>query len=110
MYKRLSKMIQTGPDARFYAISAKCPKPFSNRGKDLVVQFSVKHVQKLDCGGGYIKLLPDGLDQSKFGGDSDYAIMFGPDICGTSTKRVHVIFTYKGTPVIPTVGCTYDVI
>jgi len=22
--------------------------------------------------------------------------MFGPDICGTSTKRVHVIFTYKG--------------
>jgi len=22
--------------------------------------------------------------------------MFGPDICGTSTKRVHVIFSYKG--------------
>jgi len=22
--------------------------------------------------------------------------MFGPDICGTSTKKVHVIFTYKG--------------
>jgi len=29
-----------------------------NTGKDLVVQFSVKHAQKLDCGGGYIKLLP----------------------------------------------------
>jgi calreticulin len=40
--------------------------------------------------------LPDTTDQSKFGGDSEYAIMFGPDICGTSTKRVHVIFTYKG--------------
>jgi len=88
--------IMTTPDARFYAISSKLPKSFSNRGKDLVLQFSVKHTQKIDCGGGYIKLLPDNLDQSKFGGDSDYAIMFGPDICGTSTKRVHVIFTYKG--------------
>lgn len=52
--------------------------------------------QKIDCGGGYIKLLPSGLDQSKFGGESPYSIMFGPDICGTSTKKVHVIFTYKG--------------
>jgi calreticulin len=56
----------------------------------------VKHTQKIDCGGGYIKLLPDTVNQAKFAGDSDYAIMFGPDICGTSTKRVHVIFTYKG--------------
>jgi len=56
----------------------------------------VKHTQKIDCGGGYIKLMPADIDQSKFGGDTDYAIMFGPDICGTSTKRVHVIFTYKG--------------
>jgi len=94
--KEENKGIMTTPDARFYAISSKLPKSFSNRGKDLVLQFSVKHTQKIDCGGGYIKLLPDGLDQSKFGGDSDYAIMFGPDICGTSTKRVHVIFTYKG--------------
>jgi len=90
------KGIMTSPDARFYAISSKMPQPFSNKGKDLVLQFSVKHTQKLDCGGGYIKLLPEGLDQAKFGGDSDYAIMFGPDICGTSTKRVHVILTYKG--------------
>ena len=34
-------------------------------------------------------------DQSKLNGDSDYTIMFGPDICG-STKKVHVIFNYKG--------------
>lgn len=30
-----------------------------------------------------------------FGGDTPYSIMFGPDLCG-STKRVHVIFNYKG--------------
>jgi calreticulin len=31
-----------------------------------------------------------------FGGETPYSIMFGPDICGFSTKKVHVIFTYKG--------------
>lgn len=90
------KGIQTAQDAKFYFLSAKIPKPFSNRGKKLVIQFSVKHEQSIDCGGGYIKLLPADTDQKQFNGDSPYYIMFGPDICGTSTKRVHVIFTYKG--------------
>jgi calreticulin len=89
------KGIQTSEDAKFYSLSAKFAKPFSNEGKDLVVQFSVKHEQDIDCGGGYIKILPE-LEQKKFNGDSEYAIMFGPDICGTSTRKVHVIFTYKG--------------
>ncbi|EFA79051.1 calreticulin [Heterostelium album PN500] len=88
------KGIQTSPDARFYAISSKFPA-FSNEGKDLVLQFTVKHEQKLDCGGAYIKLLPDTLDQENFGGDSEYFIMFGPDICGAS-KRTHLIFNYNG--------------
>jgi len=88
--------LQATQDARFYAISAKFDKPFSNEGKDLVFQFQVKFPQKIDCGGGYIKLLPSSVDQQNFGGESDYYIMFGPDICGTTTKRVHVIFNYKG--------------
>merc|ERR1711962_1273857 len=29
-------------------------------------------------------------------GDTPYHVMFGPDICGPGTKKVHVIFTYKG--------------
>jgi len=61
-----------------------------------VLQFSVKHEQKIDCGGGYIKLLPPNTDQEGFTGDSKYNIMFGPDICGTGTKKVHVILNYKG--------------
>ncbi len=52
--------IQTGPDSRFFAISAPIAKAFSNKGKDLVLQFSAKHPQTLDCGGGYIKLIPEG--------------------------------------------------
>lgn len=86
------KGIKTGEDARFYGISAKLDEPFTNKGKDLVLQFSVKHEQDLDCGGAYIKLLGD-IDQKKFGGDSPYQIMFGPDICG-STRRTHAIFNY----------------
>jgi calreticulin len=91
------KGIRTSQDARFYQISAQFPGgSFSNEGKDLILQYSVKHEQKIDCGGGYVKILPSGLDQTQFNGDSNYNIMFGPDICGSSTKKTHLIFHYKG--------------
>jgi calreticulin len=61
----------------------------------LILQFSVKHEQHIDCGGAYVKILPAGIDQTDFSGDSPYNIMFGPDICG-NTKRVHAIVTYDG--------------
>lgn len=90
------KGIQTSTDARFYGISAKLDKPFVSGDKPLVIQYSVKHEQQLDCGGAYIKLLPGGakFDAAKFGGDSPYAVMFGPDVCGTSNKKTHVILHY----------------
>ncbi|XXG46858.1 hypothetical protein AAC387_Pa02g1594 [Persea americana] len=65
------KGIQTTEDFRFYAISAVFPE-FSNKDKTLVFQFSVKHEQKLDCGGGYMKLLSGEVDQKKFGGETPY--------------------------------------
>jgi len=43
-------------------------------------------------------LLPAGLDQADFKGgasESQYNIMFGPDICG-STKKTHVILNHGG--------------
>jgi calreticulin len=87
--------VQTSQDARFYAYTAKFPK-FSNKDKDLVLQYTVKHEQKIDCGGGYLKITPSTVNQQEFNGDSEYNIMFGPDICGSSTKKVHLIFNYKG--------------
>lgn len=89
------KGIQTSQDARFYAISSKFPA-FSNENKDLVLQFQIRFPQKIDCGGGYIKLLGSNIDQKGFSGDTPYHIMFGPDICGTSTRRTHAIFTFEG--------------
>jgi len=93
--KEKDEGIQTSQDARFYGLSANFDK-FSNEGKPLVVQFTVKHEQNIDCGGGYVKVFPSDLDQKDMHGDSVYNIMFGPDICGPGTKKVHVIFNYKG--------------
>lgn len=90
------KGIQTSPDARFHIASAMMSESFDNAGKDLVISYTVKHEQDLDCGGAYLKLLPAGFDQKTFSGDSAYSIMFGPDVCGYSTRKTHVIFGYKG--------------
>jgi len=89
------KGLQTSEDAKFFAASATFEK-FSNAGKTLVLQFQVRFPQGIDCGGGYLKYLPSGFDQKDFKGDTKYNVMFGPDICGTSTKRVHVIFFHNG--------------
>ncbi|KAG5848003.1 hypothetical protein ANANG_G00132250 [Anguilla anguilla] len=65
------KGLQTSQDARFYSSSARF-EAFSNAGKPLVVQFTVKHEQTIDCG------------------------RLRPDICGPGTKKVHVILSYAG--------------
>jgi len=90
--RQAERGLHTSQDARFYAISTKLSKGFSNKDKRLVLQFSVKHQQTLDCGGGYIKL----LDWVDFNGESPYSIMFGPDICGPGHKIVHFILNRKG--------------
>jgi len=90
-----SKGLQTSEDARFYGVSSNFDS-FDNEEKSLVIQFSVKHEQNIDCGGGYVKVFANDLDQTDMHGESPYEIMFGPDICGPGTKKVHVIFSYKG--------------
>jgi len=88
------KGLKTLDDARFYTLSTGFEE-FSNKDKTLVLQFSLKQDQNIDCGGGYVKLHPAGLDQVNYDGESAYNIMFGPDICG-STRRTHVILTKGG--------------
>jgi calreticulin len=88
--------LHTSQDARFYAIAQKLAQSFSSKDKKLVVQFSVKHQQNIDCGGGYLKVLPDTTDLANWNGDSAYNIMFGPDICGPGHKIVHFILNKKG--------------
>jgi calreticulin len=104
------KGLQTSQDARHYSLSAKFDKLFDNKDKTTVIQFSVKFAQGIDCGGAYIKVIPDGLNQEQFKDDSPYYIMFGPDVCGSSTRRVHFIFSYKGKNLLwkKTLNCLTD--
>lgn len=101
--------IQTHPDSRFFATSAIFPE-FDNKGRTLVIQYSVKIEQKIECGGAYVKLMSGNVNQKKFSRDSPYSIMFGPDICGSSTKKLHAIISYKGQnyPIKKELQCETD--
>ncbi|KAF3614212.1 Calreticulin [Capsicum annuum] len=103
------KGIQTTTDARHFAISAKIPE-FSNKNRTLVVQYSIKFEQDIECGGGYLKLHSGYVNQKKYGGDTPYSMMFGPDLCGTQTKKLHVILSYQGQnyPIKKDLQCETD--
>uniref|UniRef100_A0A1B6GF90 Calreticulin n=1 Tax=Cuerna arida TaxID=1464854 RepID=A0A1B6GF90_9HEMI len=87
--------VKTSQDARFYAMGTKFDKVIDNRDKTIIIQYAVRHPQNIDCGGGYLKLFDEKFDPANFDGQTDYVLMFGPDICG-STKKVHIIFKYNG--------------
>jgi len=93
-WEEVSEAIKTGEDSKFFGISTEFT-PFSNKGKDLVIQYTMKHSQDIECGGGYMKVGPKPDDLTKFGDPTEYYFMFGPDQCG-GTKRIHVILNYKG--------------
>ena len=96
--EEVNKGLAVTEDMRFHAITAPLAKMASSKGKDLVLQFSVKieNHQYAFCGGGYIKLLPEGTKVETFGGDDEYSIMFGPDLCGYDVSHIHAIFNHKG--------------
>lgn len=96
----------TGVDARFYGASAHFKKPFSNKGKTLVVQYEVTSDKDVECGGGYLKMGEKMEDATKFGDPTKYSLMFGPDKCG-HTKRTHLIFNYKGKNVLKKTDLPY---
>ena len=50
------KGIQTSPDARFFSLTAPLDSEVKNDGKDLVVSYTVRHDQNIDCGGAYLKV------------------------------------------------------
>jgi len=91
----LNKGISTSQDAKFYHIASKFPTVVDG-SKKLVVQLTVKHEQGIDCGGGYVKIMKSGVKLEDFDGNTDYNVMFGPDICGPPKKMIHIIFNHEG--------------
>lgn len=60
---------------------------FVHRDMPLVIQFTVKHEQNIDCGGGYIKHFDCKFDQADMHGESPYNIMFGSGSCHLAPRR-----------------------
>ncbi|KAL7721288.1 Calreticulin [Entamoeba marina] len=87
------KGLQTTENSKFYITAAKLDEEFTNKDSNLVVQYNLKFEQNIDCGGGYIKLMPkNALDSlEKFTPDSQYNIMFGPDVCGASKEHMSLL-------------------
>jgi len=99
------KGIQTSEDSKFFGISAAFDS-FSNKDKELIVQYQAKYEKDVECGGGYLKIGPKMEDATTFGDPTVYNIMFGPDKCGY-TKRTHLIFNYKGKHVLKKADLDY---
>jgi hypothetical protein len=86
--------IKTADFSTNYAVSALFPS-FSTSSKPLIIQYTLKNENVVDCAGGYIKILSLNTNQRKFSGKTPYLIMFGPDICNGEAKG-HLIIPYKG--------------
>merc|ERR1712224_1071736 len=99
------KGIQTQEDSKFFGISASFDS-FSNKGKDLIIQYQAKYEKDVECGGGYVKIGPKMSDPTTFGDPTPYNIMFGPDKCGYN-KRTHLIFNYGGKNVLKKSDLSY---
>lgn len=82
---------------KHHAISANLDKPFDFTPKTLVVQYEVKFLNGLECGGAYIKLLSyedQYPDLKQITDKTPYTIMFGPDKC-SSENKYHFIVRFR---------------
>jgi hypothetical protein len=79
-----------------HAISAPFSAPIDFSHRPLVVQYEVKYQKGGNCGGGYLKLLEDGFQNSgkEFEDKTPWVIMFGPDLTCPGSK-IHFIFRHK---------------
>ena len=86
--------IKTMTDKGRYQISADLGETFSNKDKMLIISYCLKMDNQPDCGGGYIKLFPDSLDQKQMNENSTYYLMFGPDFYLHLKRDVEFVYNY----------------
>lgn len=95
----IQRGIKTLDNYRHYCISSKFQKCLvkEDKSKPLIIQYTVKQDRPVICGGLYLKLFPDGLDQKRFTGGTPYSLMFGPDICHAHTHFIKFLVNRNGT-------------
>ena len=55
--ENVNRGLRTIDNMHFYALTAPLREPLSNQDRDLIIQFSAKNEQGLDCGGAYLKVI-----------------------------------------------------
>lgn len=102
--------METMDTRRNYLLTSNFSKVMDTRNKDLIVQYTVRINYNVDCSGQYIKLLDKSADTWTFSNNTKYELMFGPDICGATFRRTHVIIRYKGAeyPTLRPLNCIKD--
>lgn len=64
-----------------------CKSMFTADASEFVVQYEVKiQEQPVECGGAYLKIINQDYEPRSFNDSTTFAIMFGPDRCGSKNK------------------------
>mmetsp|Transcript_49960 Transcript_49960/g.79053 ORF Transcript_49960/g.79053 Transcript_49960/m.79053 type:complete len:413 (-) Transcript_49960:81-1319(-) len=88
-------------DHQFFTVVAPF-EPFSNRGKMLIIQFTINMRSNPICGNFAIKVGPKLPHLNKFSRRSPYHIMFGPYYCGNRNHITELRFSYNNRSVSKT--------
>lgn len=71
---------------------------YNNEGEELIIQYTVMFPQEVGCGGGAIKVMPEGFEQTNFDGSVPFLIALGPDIWGEKKIKIDIhSHGYKAT-------------
>ena len=89
--------LQTVDEAAYYQFSSKLAQPMNTSGRDFVLQYTVRFENGYECSGGYVKLLSSSMQPQKFSGNSQYLLMFGPEVCKPNTHKVMFIVERNDT-------------
>nr|WMB80952.1 calreticulin [Myxobolus bejeranoi] len=81
-------------DSSFYHASLKLKEDIDFTKSDFYFHYVAQYQKDHDCGGVYVKFF-NKLDQKNLNRDTPYSVMFGPDMCGYSTKTIHLIISHN---------------
>jgi calreticulin len=97
--QHLDRGLKTLNNFSYYRLSSMLTTPFYSKGTTLYLQFSLRldQIDGLDCGGAYVKLFPGGLKPKELDGNTPYAFLFGPDLCGSTSQGTKIIIGYDST-------------
>ena len=108
--EKIQRGIETMDQRKYYFLTSNFSNTMDTRNRDLILQYTVRMNFHVDCAGQYIKLLDSRVDTSKFSNETNYEIMFGPDVCGSTFRRTHFIISHKGKqyPTLHPLNCFKD--